>query len=191
MIKFKDIKEELNKLEFRQIDKIARTARHQHIRGNNGSFISIYTKNTRCKNHPNRKAICLELCSSCYYQNIKKYNKDKIEVITKLGKIKSKKLRLRYLKLIELKQKSQKRDYALRKKYGITLEQYEELFEKQHGKCVLCNKMSGKRLSVDHNHKTGAVRGLLCFRCNYGIGYFKENILTFKKIIKYLRREHA
>ena len=55
------------------------------------------------------------------------------------------------------------------KQLGITDEGYQALLEAQGGKCAICGnppKEGGRRLHVDHNHRTGKVRGLLCFRCN-------------------------
>lgn len=67
----------------------------------------------------------------------------------------------------------------LLRKYGITTEQYEELLKKQEHSCAICLRpMSSfkKRLCVDHNHKTGEIRGLLCNFCNrYFIGRHRED----------------
>lgn len=61
-----------------------------------------------------------------------------------------------------------KRDAYLVKTYGITLLQYQDMFEEQDGKCAICLRRSLKKnLAVDHNHKTGKIRGLLCGRCNH------------------------
>lgn len=60
----------------------------------------------------------------------------------------------------------------LKLNFGVTLEWYEQKLVEQHGKCALCHQTPeghGKALSVDHNHQTGAIRGLLCFRCNTAI----------------------
>lgn len=55
-------------------------------------------------------------------------------------------------------------------KYGITEERYQELFKQQNGRCAICrNKPRTQRLAVDHDHKTGEVRGLLCKRCNHDL----------------------
>lgn len=70
-----------------------------------------------------------------------------------------------------------------KKKYGLTPEQVEELKKANDYKCWLCNKKN-KRLVVDHDHKTGKVRGMLCDLCNKHLGYF-ENMNT-EKIRKYL-----
>lgn len=68
------------------------------------------------------------------------------------------------------------RRHRLFKKYGLTLEEYEYLFNKQLGSCALCFKEHPRRaLSVDHDHKTGQIRGLLCDRCNLAIGLLGDD----------------
>ena len=69
--------------------------------------------------------------------------------------------------------------------YKLTQLEYLELFELQEGKCALCNRHV--KLHVDHDHDTGEVRGLLCHRCNVGLGYFQDNTQLLYKAIKYLR----
>ncbi|QDP45537.1 endonuclease VII [Microbacterium phage FuzzBuster] len=59
---------------------------------------------------------------------------------------------------------------SIEKTYGLTPEQYDELLKRQGGKCAICRaKPKTKRLAVDHDHKTGAVLGLLCSRCNHDL----------------------
>lgn len=73
--------------------------------------------------------------------------------------------------------------------YGITIEQYEILLKNQNGGCAICfspTGSNGKRLSVDHNHETGEVRGLLCDDCNTGLGKFKDNPNLLAIAINYL-----
>lgn len=79
----------------------------------------------------------------------------------------------------------------LQKRYGITLEEYEALFEKQRGACAICaGDMligSSKRYAhVDHCHSTGSVRGLLCGRCNVGLGMFADDADRLTRAIEYL-----
>ena len=63
---------------------------------------------------------------------------------------------------------------------------------KQGGKCGICGDLpTSRRLSVDHDEKTGANRGLLCTRCNVGLGYFKDNIEILKHAIRYLEVAEA
>lgn len=54
-------------------------------------------------------------------------------------------------------------------------------------RCNICKKTSSK-LKVDHNHNTGLVRGVLCFKCNIGLGSFRDNIMSLKKAVAYLQR---
>lgn len=64
------------------------------------------------------------------------------------------------------------------KRYGMknaTLKRYNELLKAQDGVCALCSKPpNGRRLSFDHNHKTGQIRGLLCTSCNYNLGILEK-----------------
>lgn len=83
------------------------------------------------------------------------------------------------------KNRDRYKDQELKRRYGISLEEYRELERKQNGLCAICGTKP-KRLFVDHNHKTGKVRGLLCGNCNFGIGYFYENINNLQKSITYL-----
>ena len=82
------------------------------------------------------------------------------------------------------------------KKYGLSLQELEQLERKQDGKCAICsskNSFNGKlhrhhNLSVDHNHKTGKVRGLLCDRCNRSLGLLKDDPNLLKSAFEYLLR---
>ena len=69
-------------------------------------------------------------------------------------------------------------------KYGITLEEYEQLVETQQQKCIIC--LQCVPLVVDHCHTTGTVRQLLCTTCNTGLGSFKENIFFLESAISYI-----
>jgi hypothetical protein len=87
-----------------------------------------------------------------------------------------------------LKEKNKK----LKKNYGITLEDYNLMLASQNYKCDICLKHCelerNKILVVDHDHKTGKVRALLCDRCNKSLGILEENILLLESMISFLRR---
>jgi hypothetical protein len=79
------------------------------------------------------------------------------------------------------------RDWYLRTEYGISLQQFVAMLELQGGCCAICGHVQ-KRLSVDHDHNTGRVRGLLCGSCNNGLGRFKDNATALRKAAEYLDR---
>ena len=83
-------------------------------------------------------------------------------------------------------------DWSYKRRYGIDLAQYETLLEEQNGLCAICstNCSSGRRLCVDHNHKTGKVRGLLCGNCNKGLGSYMDSVKLLKQAIKYLNENN-
>jgi len=73
------------------------------------------------------------------------------------------------------------------KKYGMTIPEYEALLLKQAGVCAICGGCDkAKRLAIDHDHETGAIRGLLCFDCNTGIGKFQGSPRLLGKAATYL-----
>lgn len=77
----------------------------------------------------------------------------------------------------------------LKKYYGITIDDYNDMFLQQSGCCKICTTHQSKllkALSVDHCHKTGKIRGLLCGRCNMALGQFKDSFELCLKASKYL-----
>jgi len=84
-----------------------------------------------------------------------------------------------------------KRDGIVRRQYGITLAQYEQMLRDQDNKCAICgneDEVEGRRLAVDHCHQNGNIRGLLCGKCNRGIGLFYDNPKLLEKAISYLTK---
>ena len=78
--------------------------------------------------------------------------------------------------------------------YGISAEEYYAILELQGGVCYLCRRAKGisKALSVDHCHKTGVVRGILCSRCNADVlGHARDDIEFFERCIDYLNSPPA
>ena len=82
------------------------------------------------------------------------------------------------------KVKAQARKDKLKLKYGLTLEAYKDLLAGQGGHCALCP--STEDLVVDHNHKTGEVRGILCRDCNCALGLLKDSPVLLNKASSYL-----
>jgi hypothetical protein len=88
---------------------------------------------------------------------------------------------------------------VLKNQYGITMAQYEALSRAQGHKCGICGTAEAsihragtkRELSVDHDHDTGEVRGLLCNRCNRGIGYFGDSVGGLLKAVAYLRQHRG
>lgn len=82
-------------------------------------------------------------------------------------------------------------DLHLRRTYNISLEEYKKLLSNQDNRCIICTRHVNElptKLSVDHDHSTGKIRGLLCTKCNVGIGYFQDNSDLLRKTITYLDR---
>lgn len=83
------------------------------------------------------------------------------------------------------------------KKYGITPEQYAEMLVSQKGVCAICHQPERSRgckgsirvLTLDHDHATNEIRGLLCDRCNRGLGYFGDDPQKLAAAITYLKKE--
>jgi hypothetical protein len=117
------------------------------------------------------------ICIECNKVGKKNWNRENPERKTKRNKEWIKKNPERY------------KANQLRIKFGITLEQYNELFTAQNGGCAICRANGPelkRQLSVDHCHATGKIRGLLCDTCNVGLGYFKDNQNLLAKAIAYL-----
>ena len=131
-----------------------------------------------------------------YYQK----NKDKLKKIIKEYKIKNRNKinakRREYNKTHPYKVNKEvllKND--LRRRYGISVEKYNKMKEKQNNLCAICGNPESRkskyggtcRLHIDHDHATGIVRGLLCNKCNNALGLTCENINILQNMIKYLK----
>ncbi len=108
--------------------------------------------------HPNKPHRARGLCSACYdrwlYKNSKKNRETKLR--------NARKWRSEHLAQVKKQQCHAKR----KTKYGISKEEYEEMVVSQNNRCAICDKEFSKTPHVDHDHKTGHVRGLLCLVCN-------------------------
>jgi hypothetical protein len=80
------------------------------------------------------------------------------------------------------------------KKYNITEQDYNLLYKLQDGECAICKTSQFKlktKLAVDHCHKTGKVRGLLCSSCNCALGLLKDNKHVIQEALKYLKNSYS
>ena len=137
-----------------------------------------YTFGKRKRNKDGLQSCC-KLCINGYINNYRDTIKGK-EVFG--GAIN------RYHQTIKYKKSIRKR--ALKRKYNITIEDYHRMLEDQGNGCAICgtNDPGGGSsvFRVDHDHKNGKVRGLLCLYCNTILGYSKDDINILTKAIKYL-----
>lgn len=85
----------------------------------------------------------------------------------------------------------------LKRKFGITQKQFERMVEQSNGLCYICNRAETatclgkiKKISIDHDHKTGGVRGLLCQACNQMIGNSRDDPETLRSAAAYLEGSH-
>lgn len=93
------------------------------------------------------------------------------------------------------KSKTRDRVSALKRHYGLTIEDYDRMVQEQGGVCAICRNPESRstngrvhHLCVDHDHRTGAVRGLLCRRCNRMLGVFKDDVTLLRDGLTYLER---
>jgi hypothetical protein len=84
--------------------------------------------------------------------------------------------------------KAKNRADHLRRKYGITQADYEALLARQNGGCAICRRKPNEKISlhVDHEHDSGRIRGLLCFRCNNALGDLGDDPVQLQRAIAYL-----
>lgn len=75
---------------------------------------------------------------------------------------------------------------SLLRRYGISLDKYNQMCDSQNNKCAICKR--SRKLVVDHSHKTGLVRELLCNACNSVLGHFHENIEVLQNAIQYVQK---
>lgn len=144
-----------------------------------------------------RKFYRKKRCTKCDYKRIKENNPEKYLK----SRLKDNERRKRFYEknkdydLNRSKQwakdnKGKHRGIQMKYRYNLTLEEYYKMKEDQKGFCKICGTHESelsKPLHIDHCHITDKVRGLLCNRCNLGIGSFKDNIEHLQKAINYLK----
>jgi hypothetical protein len=86
------------------------------------------------------------------------------------------------------KYKSQKKEYGLKIRYGLSVEEHSVLFAQQDNQCAICTTSNATKWHVDHCHTSGKIRGILCATCNLMLGLAKENPATLKLGAQYLEQ---
>jgi len=83
--------------------------------------------------------------------------------------------------------------HYLKKRYDLTVEQYEQMLEDQNHRCAICREpeTQGRRLAVDHDHSTGKVRSLLCQSCNTAIGKLKDDPELIRRAAEYVEHHSS
>lgn len=81
--------------------------------------------------------------------------------------------------------------YAVKRNFDISLEEYKTIFKQNNYQCAICKATRNKgyknyKLAIDHDHKTGKIRGVLCFPCNKALGFMEDDIERLKNAISYL-----
>jgi len=106
-------------------------------------------------------------------------NKDKEKAAREIYYAKNKKLILAKNKKYNKENPDKRKSAILKYEYGITLDQYNEMFKEQEGKCAICQRHQNKltrTLCVDHDHKTNKVRALLCLTCNTDVSVVENRL---------------
>lgn len=80
----------------------------------------------------------------------------------------------------------------LKRQYGMTFEKYDEMLSAQNNVCAICgnNETENKKFAIDHDHVTNKIRGLLCHKCNRGLGSFKDDIQILQNAVNYLKEHY-
>ena len=115
-------------------------------------------------------------------------NKDKEKAAREIYYAKNKKLILAKNKKYNKENPDKRKSAILKYEYGITLDQYNKMFETQEGKCAICQRHQNeltRTLCVDHDHKTNKVRALLCVTCNTDVSVVENRL---EEMTKYLNK---
>ena len=135
--------------------------------------------------HPTRRVFAKGLCKWCYEKDLRSRNPNwaaKQKRLARQWVIKNKQ---------KLADRAKNRYFSarLQREFGITEATYTHLLELQGGRCAICRTLpKRRRLDVDHNHRTGMVRGLLCEHCNRGLGLFNDDFDRLIHAAEYLTK---
>ena len=126
-------------------------------------------------------------CSNKKQREFREKNKEAVRENDKKQYQKHKEKRIEYAREYRRKYPEKTKETNLKSKYGISLKEYTLKLKQQNNKCFICGKNQkehSRALSVDHNHKTGKVRGLLCDGCNYGVGFLEKHKKKYEEYLE-------
>lgn len=134
------------------------------------------------------------MCQKHYLQWWQKENREKAKGYASTSYRRNREQRLAYQRKYREENREKylscNRDWHLRTKFGINLDEYERMREAQEGKCAICrSEPRSRELAVDHCHETGKVRGLLCTLCNTALGKFQDDPELLAAAIAYLESD--
>jgi hypothetical protein len=137
-----------------------------------------------------------KLCRNTYFGTYKKTNTGFRSTLKRCQKRYYNKhravIRAKAAKAAKTRNIPQDRDVYLRRVYGISQTEYDQMLANQGGVCAVCGKPPGARsLAVDHDHNTGLIRELLCHRCNTGIGSLMDDPVLVTAALLYLQKHAA
>jgi len=142
---------------------------------------------TQPKRGPRRELTCSNRCTKLMYTSSDSYRKKKAEYDKQYRLLKDKEIKEKG----EAYRNSDRGRYIqkvskLRYSFGLSEEEYRDLLDSCSGCCEICRESLGAP-HVDHDHKTGKIRGLLCQSCNMGLGHFKDNTNFLLYAYNYLK----
>lgn len=152
---------------------------------------------TMCVNHPDVRARARGLCGCCYvkefYANDEGYRTRSKARAKEWHRQNPERVRAIQLRKRENECPIKKKNSMLKRKYGITIEQFDLMLAGQGGNCAICRMppTAGKPLHVDHCHSTGRVRGLLCHQCNWYLGKVDSDPGLIGRMQQYLESSNA
>lgn len=155
--------------------------------------------------HPERHHRGHGLCDECYYAQWRESNREKLKEYAdnyrKEYPDKAKQIHNRWYQANLEYARERARSYraqhleaelarSLRRSFGLSVDQYSDMMAAQNGVCAICGGKNkhGRRLFVDHDHKTGEIRALLCRNCNNALGMVDDQVGILEKMIHYLSR---
>lgn len=175
--------------------------------------IKFCEKHNICKKYDSkfRKYTC-KLCKNEYAAIYREKNQETIKIKLKKYNIRTRERRQEWIRKDRLENPDKYKKYAKKtydinreefylkkkaRKYKLSVQELKLMLEKCNHHCEMCGKAEKRKtgrgerltnLSIDHDHETNKIRGILCFKCNIGIGFFEEDIDLLQKAIDYLKK---